>query len=108
MSKEELEQRLEECNARILNIKSHIKHFRNYRKWWKVINWNMYNKQEIEDWVNKYKSDSFRSLGFHMTLEQIAKVMKITRERVGMIERRALEKLRHPEEFKILYTRRLD
>ncbi len=46
----------------------------------------------------KYKG----GVGCYMTLEEIAKVMRITRERVRQIEKRALNKLRKPECSKIL------
>jgi len=51
MSKE----RLQEVNTRILHIKQTMKRFKNYRKWWKVLYWYMYSKQDIEDWIDKYK-----------------------------------------------------
>ena len=47
-------------------------------------------------WVSKYCP------GRTLTLEQIGKIMDVSRERVRQIESQALRKLRHPSRIKIL------
>ena len=47
-------------------------------------------------WVSKFCP------GRTLTLEQIAQIMDVSRERVRQIEAQALRKLRHPSRMKIL------
>ena len=47
-------------------------------------------------WVSKYCP------GRTLTLNQIGKIMNVSRERVRQIESQALRKLRHPSRIKIL------
>lgn len=46
---------LQECNTRIKNIKKAIKRFKNYRRWYKPLNYGMYSEAEIKEWIDKYK-----------------------------------------------------
>lgn len=59
MSKEDWQKEmlleLEKCNTRIKEIKKTMRHFKNYRKWYKIVYWGMYSKQEIKDWIDKCK-----------------------------------------------------
>jgi RNA polymerase primary sigma factor len=57
--------------------------------------------QEACYWVSKYCP------GRSLTLEQIGKIMGVSRERVRQIEAQALRKLRHPSRIKILKEHQL-
>lgn len=51
-----MNKQLEEVNSRIEECKQEMRRFINYKKrWWNPFDYFLYSKEEIQDWVNKYK-----------------------------------------------------
>lgn len=61
-----------------------------------------YYKQKYKGGKSHVRVDNLYAFSIEMSLEEVAKVLKITRERVRQIEAKALRKLEHPKRSKIL------
>lgn len=54
INKFERQSKLDECNKRMVVIKREIKKLKNFKRWYKPLNYNIFSHEQIKNYINKY------------------------------------------------------